>query len=88
MKIKSRVDFEEDFDDIKQLITAKTLFSVGDKIKQFEEVKREVTNRRTELRSKAPTDNRYQLNCDDNAGGLDSASSRCIGFKLTIGAGF
>ena len=80
MKIKSRVDFEEDFDDIKHLITAKTLFSVGDKIKQFEEVKREVTNRRAELRSKAATDNRYhhQLNCDDNNGGsaADSASTR------------
>ena len=79
MKIKSRVDFEEDFDDIKHLITAKTLFSVGDKIKQFEEVKREVTNRRAELRSKAATDNRcHQLACDDNMGpgAVDSASSR------------
>ena len=53
MKIKSRVDFEEDFDDIKHLITAKTLFAVGDKIKQFEEVKRNVTNRRAQLRDKA-----------------------------------
>ena len=78
MKIKSRVDFEEDFDDIKHLITAKTLFSVGDKIKQFEEVKREVANRRAELRSKAATDNRYQISCDDNTGGsaVDSASAR------------
>ena len=53
MKIKSRVDFEEDFDDIKHLITAKTLFAVGDKIKQFEEVKRNVSNRRAQLRDKS-----------------------------------
>ena len=66
MKIKSRVDFEEDFDDIKHMLTAKILFAVGDKIKQFEEVKRDVTNRRSHLREKAALDNKYQYSCDDN----------------------
>ena len=67
MKLKSRVDFEEDFDDIKHLITAKTLFAVGDKIKQFEEVKRDVSNRRTQLRDKAGAglDNKYNNGCDN-----------------------
>ena len=66
MKIKSRLDFEEDFDDIKHLISAKTLFSVGDKIKQFEEVKKEVTARGTSLREKAAKDPHLPLNCDNS----------------------
>lgn len=65
MKIKSRVDFEEDFDDIKHLITAKTLFAVGDKIKQFEEVKKDVAKRRSQLRDKAAMDNKYHSSCDN-----------------------
>ena len=65
MKIKSRIDFEEDFDDIRQLISAKTLFSVGDKIKQFEEVKKEVTARGTSLREKAAKDPHLPLSCDN-----------------------
>ena len=38
IKIKSRAEFEEDFDGIKDLIAAKTLFMVDDKISMFEEV--------------------------------------------------
>ena len=38
IKIKSRAEFEEDFDGIKELIAAKTLFMVDDKISMFEEV--------------------------------------------------
>ena len=66
MKIKSRIDFEEDFDDIKHLITAKTLFAVGDKIKQFEEVKKEVTTRRTILREKAAKDPKVPMSCENS----------------------
>ena len=66
MKIKSRIDFEEDFDDIKHLITAKTLFAVGDKIKQFEEVKKEVTKRRTILREKATKDPKIPMSCENS----------------------
>jgi len=66
MKIKSRIDFEEDFDDIKHLITAKTLFTVGDKINQFEEVKKEVTARRTTLREKAAKDPNIPLSGDNS----------------------
>ena len=65
MKIKSRIDFEEDFDDIKHMITAKTLFSVGDKIKQFEEVKRDLGGRRSTLRDKAAQNPKYQFGCDN-----------------------
>jgi len=64
MKIKSRIDFEEDFDDIRKLIAPKTLFNVGDKIKQFEEVKKEVTNRRASLREKAAKDPSLASSCD------------------------
>ena len=64
MKIKSRIDFEEDFDDIRKLIAPKTLFNVGDKIKQFEEVKKEVTNRRSSLREKAAKDPSLASSCD------------------------
>ena len=39
IKIKSRAEFEEDFDGIKELIAAKTLFMVDDKISMFEEVR-------------------------------------------------
>ena len=66
MKIKSRIGFEEDFDDIKHLIVAKTLVSVGDKIKQFEEVKKEVTARRAILREKAAKDPNIPLSCDSS----------------------
>ena len=65
MKIKSRVDFEEDFDDIKHMLTAKILFAVGDKIKQFEEVKKEVAARGTSLREKAAKDPHLPLSCDN-----------------------
>ena len=65
MKIKSRIDFEEDFDDIKHMITAKTLFSVGDKIKQFEEVKKDLSARRSTLRDKAAQNPKYQFGCDN-----------------------
>ena len=65
MKIKSRIDFEEDFDDIKHMITAKTLFSVGDKIKQFEEVKKDLGARRSTLRDKAAQNPKYQFGCDN-----------------------
>ena len=40
IKIKSRAEFEEDFDGIKELIAAKTLFMVDDKISMFEEVRK------------------------------------------------
>ena len=59
-------DFEEDFDDIKHLIASKTLFSVGDKIKQFEEVKKEVTVRRISLREKAAKDPSLPQSCDNS----------------------
>ena len=73
MKIKSRVDFEEDFDDIKHLITGKTLFAVGDKIKQFEEVKKNVTNRRCQLRDKNGDTDKYN---EDHQGQHDNNERR------------
>ena len=76
MKIKSRVDFEEDFDDIKHIITAKTLFAVGDKIKQFEEVKKDVTKRRSQLRDKAAMDNKLKNQFNSSCDNLQDNTAR------------
>ena len=46
LKIKSRVDFEEDFDEIKDLIPPKTLFMVDDILNLIDKVKQEVIDRR------------------------------------------
>jgi len=66
IKIKSRAEFEEDFDGIKELIAAKTLFMVDDKISMFEEVKRMVLERREVLREKAANDPQVAMSCDSD----------------------
>jgi len=65
IKIKSRLEFEEDFDEIKELIAAKTLFVVDDKIAQLEEIKRAVIERREVLREKAAKDPTISINCEN-----------------------
>jgi len=66
LKIKSRVDFEEDFDDIKDLISPKTLFMVDDKLNLIAEVKQEVIDRREMLREKASKDPNVSTACENS----------------------
>ena len=53
IKIRGRSDFEEDFDEIKDVVSAKTLITVDEYINQLEDVKKKVTERRVLLRQKA-----------------------------------
>ena len=66
LKIKSRVDFEEYFDDIKDLISPKTLFLVDDALNMIVEVKQEVIDRRDMLREKASKDPNISTACPNN----------------------
>ena len=52
LNIKSRLDFEEHFDSIKDLISPKTLFLVDDTLSMFDTVKQEVIHTRETLREK------------------------------------
>lgn len=51
IKIKSRAGFEEDFDDIKTLLSAKTVFQVDDSIDELDRNLKAVVDRRELLRS-------------------------------------
>lgn len=53
LKLRTRADFEGSFDDIKNLMSAQTLFAVDDGLIQLEAVTYRVMTRREELRSKA-----------------------------------
>lgn len=53
VKIRGRLDFEEDFDEIKDIISAKTLFTTDDHIQRMEDVKNKVVARLELLREKA-----------------------------------
>ena len=53
IKIRGRKDFEEDFDEIKDLISAKTLATVDEHITKLDDVKKKVSDRRDLLRQKA-----------------------------------
>uniref|UniRef100_A0A0K2U826 CRAL-TRIO domain-containing protein n=1 Tax=Lepeophtheirus salmonis TaxID=72036 RepID=A0A0K2U826_LEPSM len=53
LKIRTRVDFEELFDEIKDLMSAQTLFRVDDALEQLDSVTHRVITRREELRSQA-----------------------------------
>jgi hypothetical protein len=50
IKIRGRADFEEDFDEIKDLISAKTLITVDEHNNKLEDVKKKVSERRDLLR--------------------------------------
>ena len=52
IKIRGRSDFEEDFDEIKDLISAKTLITVDEHINKLEDVKKKVSERRDLLGQK------------------------------------
>ena len=53
IKIRGRLDFEEDFDELKDIISAKTLFKTDDHIQRMEEVKKRVMSRVEALRDEA-----------------------------------
>ena len=52
LKLRSRHDFEENYDEIKDIVSAQTLFGVDDALEQLETVTLRVVQRREELRSK------------------------------------
>jgi len=54
IKIRGREDFEEDFVEIKDLVSEKTIVIVDEHITKLEEVKKKVSDRRDILRQKAP----------------------------------
>ena len=70
LKVKTRIDFEEDFEDIKDFITAKTMFMVDDHINRFEDVKAKVIERREGLRQQAAKDGRMPINGELNSDDL------------------
>ena len=53
LKLRTRADFEDTFDDIKTLMSAQTIFAVDDGIEHLESVTFRVMQRREELRSRA-----------------------------------
>ena len=53
MKLRSRRDFDVEYDEIKDLMAAQTLFNVDDAIESLDKVTVKVMDRREELRAKA-----------------------------------
>ena len=53
LKLRSRADFEEDFDEIKDSMAAQTVFAVDDGLERLESVTFRVMRRREELRARA-----------------------------------
>ncbi len=53
LKLRSRAEFEEDFDDLKEAMSPQALFAVDDGLDQLEAVTFRVMRRREELRAKA-----------------------------------
>ena len=52
LKLRSRHDFEENYDEIKDIVSAQTLFGVDDALEQFDTVTLRVMQRRENLRAK------------------------------------
>lgn len=66
LKLRSRQDFEESFDEIKNFMSAQTLFAVDDSLERLDAVTYRVMQRREELRSKAMrTDRKFSLSEHD-----------------------
>ncbi len=53
LKLRSRRDFEETFDELKEMLTPQTIFAVDDALDQLEAVTLKVMQKREELRSRA-----------------------------------
>ena len=52
LKLRSRHDFEDNYDEIKDIVSAQTLFGVDDALEQLDTVTVRVMQRREDLRSK------------------------------------
>ena len=81
IKIRGRSDFEEDFDEIKDLISAKTLITVDEHINKLEDVKKKVSERRDLLRQKATyeklIDDKRKI-CRSNNKGFCKIKNVCV----------
>ena len=53
LKLRNRRDFEDTFEELKDMLTAQTIFAVDDALDQLEEVTVQVMQRRDELRARA-----------------------------------
>ena len=53
LKLRSRRDFEETFDELKEMLSPQTIFAVDDALDQLESVTLKVMQKREELRSRA-----------------------------------
>ena len=53
LKLRSRADFDEDFEEIKDSMAAQTVFAVDDGLERLESVTFRVMRRREELRARA-----------------------------------
>ena len=54
LKLRSRADFDEDFEEIKDSMAAQTVFAVDDGLERLESVTFRVMRRREELRAECP----------------------------------
>ena len=70
IKIKGRTHFEEDFVEIKDLISEATLVKVDDHISKLEEVRKRVSDKRDVLRKKAEDEKLIDDSCP--TGAMDS----------------
>ena len=53
LKLRNRRDFEDTFEELKDMLTAQTIFAVDDALDQLEDVTVQVMQRRDELRARA-----------------------------------
>ena len=53
LKLRSRREFEETFDELKEMLAPQTIFAVDDALDQLESVTVQVMQKREELRSRA-----------------------------------
>ena len=79
IKIKGRLHFEDDFVEIKDLISEATLVKVDEHISQLEEVKKLVSDKRDALRKKAEDENLIDDNCQPgNMDATDHPDRYCM----------
>ena len=76
IKIRGRTHFEDDYVEIKDLISEKTLIKVDEHINKLEEVKTKVCDKRDELRKKCEEEKLLDDdNCDNGGLGVGNVTS-------------
>ena len=76
IKIRGRTHFEDDYVEIKDLISEKTLIKVDEHINKLEEVKTKVCDKRDELRKKCEEEKLLEDdNCDNGGLGIGNVTS-------------